>query len=721
MIQKLAKNNEETYQKTLSELKSVLVRYNPLQVLSYFTYRGLGIIVHPTEGVTKLDSDHEIFPFHIEILQALLLQINPEKMSQKPYPPEKLKQVWDQIKTLVNTQVYRHFNPAILQLTEEEKAVAFVQFRMSCSTMTVRNWGHHLQVKRLARELYCHFDEKLLGECKFSVSDIFNVFETLYFEICSKQSNHINALKNLFESSGNDACKLILNYFDFIGSNKEEAEQFINKYNVQQSSLNQVIPFIYSHYELRLPEVYAFQAANLAKSLNISEDRVKAVLDKYAHSIGELSEYKTEDLYMSNPVWDKPVIKLPAGEYFCALPVSFFSFVIPCIEAVLSPFKLEVSERRAKFLESKVVEIVKERFPSSQIKTNFKWFKDGKKYETDLVAFFDSIALIIECKSGKITSPALKGEPNRLRKHIQKLLIDPNEQSSRLKEHLEFLSSNADVSDPIRDKIGYDLGKVHRVIRVSVSLEDFRQIQSNLMQLKNTDWLPPNFAPCPSMNLASFETVFDILEDPAQIIDYFMKRELIEESISYNADEIDLLGLYLTTLLIIDKVKPGYYYDFTGMSAPLNIYYNSLNEGITLEKPQPKISPLFSSIFSQLADDDQAGLNKIRIVLNMFSPDEQINIMKKLDELKKQVNNNWNSREQNNTLISIPSNSSTYGLAYVMFKNDNTLDVRELMENESTIALKTSKAKTMVVIGKNIDHDSTAYNFIGLCGAQINS
>lgn len=57
-------------------------------------------------------------------------------------------------------------------------------------------------------------------------------------------------------------------------------------------------------------------------------------------------------------------------------------------------------------------------------------------YETDLIVFIDSFALIIECKSGKVTPPALRGAPDRLRRRIQKLLIDPNIQSLRLKNAL---------------------------------------------------------------------------------------------------------------------------------------------------------------------------------------------------------------------------------------------------------------------------------------------
>ena len=63
-------------------------------------------------------------------------------------------------------------------------------------------------------------------------------------------------------------------------------------------------------------------------------------------------------------------------------------------------------------------------------------------YETDLIAFIDSFALVVECKSGKVTPPALRGAAGRMRKHIQELLIDPNLQSLRLKTRLEFLAFN---------------------------------------------------------------------------------------------------------------------------------------------------------------------------------------------------------------------------------------------------------------------------------------
>ena len=71
------------------------------------------------------------------------------------------------------------------------------------------------------------------------------------------------------------------------------------------------------------------------------------------------------------------------------------------------------------------------------------------------------------------------------------------------------------------------------------------------------------------------------------------------------------------------------------MSAPLDAYYDSLNAGVTLDKPRPAISPLFAAIFSQLVQRGAARWTEIGVALNMFSPDDQIKITKLLATLER--------------------------------------------------------------------------------------
>ena len=716
-IKGIAKKSDEDYQEALSGLRAILRRSHPLHVLSYMSCYGLSTGVDETAGVTKLDSDCEISPFHVEILQALSLQIEPRELADEPIGPDVQMQVWNQVKTLCDAHNFRRLDPTVADLPDDEKAIGLAQEMIRGATQAVRNWGYLSQVKRITSELYRPFDTQLLDARGFTCLDVFNVFEAMVTEVESRQTAYVKSLAGVFESSGTDRRRLVENYHALIGLGKEEAERFVEHFNVEEAPLDGVRTMVIAHYGQRLPGVYTFPATEFAESLGLDEDRVSAILDQYALGWGALSGYETEHLHLSNPVWKKPLVKLSDGEYFCALPGGFFSFVIPCMEAVLSPFATAVSNRRAEYLESKVAEIVERRFPSSNTKRNFKWVEDGTTYETDLVAFIDSFALVIECKSGKVTPPALRGAPDRMRKHIKDLLIDPNLQSSRLKTRIEFLSSKPTAADPIRQEIGYDLTKVYQVVRASVCLEDLWTMQSNLKQLEDTGWLPTDFVPCPTMNLADFETVFDVLEHPVQILHYLMKREAIETSVGYLGDELDLLGLYLTTLLDIGDVEPDIKLPLTGMSVPLHNYYISLDAGVTLPKPRPAISPLFASIFSQLEQRNPTRWTEIGVALNMFSPDDQNRITKTLAKLEKRVHRNWRTPGHKNMLIRIPSKASSYALAYVMVKGGNVGERRHFMEHAAATALESEHVQTVIVVVKNIDGDDAAYDTIALFGS----
>ena len=713
-IRIIAGKSKEKYQEALSELREILQRNCPLQVLSHMSYYGLVVPVDEITGITKLDSENKISLFHIEFLQALSLQVAPAELSYEPVRPDVLQQVWDKVRVLGDAQLFRQLCPKGLDLTEEEKAIELAQNLMRGVTQVVRNWGYHSQIKRIARELYHPLDSQLLEVRGFSSTDVIDVFDAILIDTLTKHNTHYNTIRKLRISSGEDKSLLVENYHELIGLEHEDAERFLELPGLEETSLDTVCCVLMAHYDIRLPLVYTFLASNVAESLGIENDKVSAILDEYAFEWGGLIEYETERFHLSNPVWEKPLVKLGDGKYFCPLPVSFFSFVIPCMEAILSPFAPVLSKRRAEYLENKVAQIVKSRFPGSNIKRNFKWAADGATYETDLIAFIDSFVLVIECKSGKISSPALRGAPDRLRKHIHELLIEPNQQSLRLKKHLEFLGSHPNVVDPLRDKLGYDLGKVRMIVRVSVCLEDFGTIQSRLKQLENTGWLPADFIPCPTMSLANFETIFDILEHPVQILHYLMRREVIEASFGYFADELDLLGLYLTTLLNIGDTNPNIVFSMPDISAPLDSYYNSLDAGVTLEKPRPEISSLFSSVFSQLEQRGIERWTEIGIALNMFSPDDQNRIATKLEKLEKQVHQNWQRQRHKNILIYIPSKTSRYALGYVMFKNGNANKKWDFMELASTTALKNNHIQRVVVIGKNIDQNKMAYDIIAL-------
>jgi len=717
VIREIAEEYGKQYEEALSDLKRILHQHSPLHVLSLMSYYNLKVLVDKGTGITKREIDPDIFQFHIEFLQGMCLQIKADDLSYEPVSPAILEQIHIHVKKLYKAHNRRQVDPANVDLPTEEKYIMLAQQLICGFTQNIRNWGYFSQVKRIIRELYSPFDKQLLEISGFSVSDVINVFDTILSKIESRSTTRLRDLANLFRKSGKSRQLLVKNYHLLIGLNKKEANQFIKRFNIKKISWEELAALTISHYDLQLPSLCTFSSSDIAQSLNLAEDKVAAILDKYAFEWGALSKDNIENFYLSNPVWAKPVIKLGDARYFCVLPVNFFSFVIPCIESLLSPCKAAVSKRLAEYLESKVAEIVMTRFPNSKMKRNFKWVDNGRKYETDLIVFVDSFALVIECKSGRITPPALQGAPDRLRKSMTKLLIDPNLQSQRLKKRLEFLISNPDEMDSSFAKIGYDLSKLHKIIRISICFQDFGPIQSCLPQLKNTGWLPADFEPCPTMSLADFDTVLDILEHPVQILHYMIKREMIEASIGYLASETGLLGLYLDTLLDIGNLECSdpVSLNLTHMSSSIDNYYDSIDAGIVVNKPRPKISSLFASILSQLEQRKVDRWMQLGVVLNMFSPDAQVEIMQGLAKIKKNVNQNWKIKDHDNMLIYAQPKVHTYALAYVMLKNENAQEKKNSIENAVGKAIEIFHAKTIVIIVKNIDRDDMPYHTIILC------
>ncbi|TGL37046.1 hypothetical protein EHQ52_02825 [Leptospira koniambonensis] len=406
-------------------------------------------------------------------------------------------------------------------------------------------------------------------------------------------------------------------------------------------------------------------------------------------------------------------------EYFCIIAQLFFGSSFFIIDSMLSEIdKDSLHERRSKYLEQKIEAIVKRRFPETLTVPKTKWKDGDKEYETDLITFIDSYAIIIEAKSAKVSKEGLRGAPERVKRHIKDLIVEPSIQSKRFEDRLRLLIANPGIEDPLKQKLPVDLSTIRKIIRISVSLEDFATVQSNLNRFKHTKWFPQSFVPCPTLNLADFETVFDFLEHPVQILHYFERRAELERDVKTEiiGDELDYLGFYLSTLL-----SQGYVYEngrdllvITSMSSPIDHYYHSRDLGKEVPKPRPKIKKLFKEIFLKLEERSIPGWTEIGVALNMFTPDDQEKIENFLSKLKMQAKNKWSSPDLKNILLYAPPVGNEYGLAYVLF-SDSTLHRKyEFIENAASQVFQTKHVKKSLVIAKNVDDEEIPYHYIAM-------
>lgn len=715
VIRNLSERAKRDYLSSLLELDILIEENNPLALLALLVTYGLTIGIGD-DGVNTTDTSGSalgIHQAHVEIFQALILRADINVNDHQRIDPKNVEESADKLKMLLESHSYLGFENVLDFKPEKEKQIQMLQHALRTNTKGVRNWGYFSQVKDISKELYGFFNESLAEKFGFTVDQLFTVFEFLTNQLDELSNSRFQKFRVL--NSCKDKKKLVLKYFELFEEDLAEAHLFIESEIFNRASREKLFAFFLNSSDQYVYEDYVFSPIEISKELSIDPNAVRRILEEFSMMLGELKEFPIDHLFLSNPTWLKPVIKIDVDKYFCILPQIFFSFVIPSIEKlILEVDKEKLNKRRSSYLENKVEEVINRRFPKANTLSGMTWIEGDSQYETDLITFIDSYILIVEAKSVKVSEPALRGAPSRIKRHVKEILIEPNVQSQRLKSKLELLMNNPSLDDPLREKLPVDLGSIHRVIRLSISLEDFGMIQSNVYQLEKTGWLPDDFDCCPTMNLADFETLFDFLDHPVQIIHYLERRHELESELNYMGDELDLMGLYIGTLFNVGDLDYKDNMIITGMSDELDRYYNSKDAGIFLSKPSPKLDPLFRGIVEQLEGRGAPRWTEIGVILNRFSPDDQRLFSKMVKKLKRNVRKNWNIFGHENTAVLIPPKSSEYALSYVMYCNKNS-DLRDTFISQANEhSFEKKHVNRCLVIAKNIDRDDLHYHFIGL-------
>lgn len=713
LISTMSENSEKELISAFEFFDKTLKKHDPLTLMSILSSYGLTVSAGH-DGVDTKRPPNELYQAHVELIQALTLQISQNEFEQLPITPDIVQDAWEKLIVIGQAFKLKRLNADLLDISKENIAVNKIQELFRSYTQMVRNWGFHSQIINISKEIYSPFEQLTMQKIGFSASNAIDVFEAMITLTEKRISYRMQVLAEI--RSIKKPYEMLIKYYEVTEQDKNDADKFAKSEHFKKMSSNQLFLMLLSHFDLRLPEYYAFDSNELSDKLNLPQSVVDNVLNYFSYSLGDLKEHNKNFFFLDNPVWQKPIIK-QNGTYYCVLPQLFFSFILNILDDLIEKINKEgLYKHRANYLENKIEEIVKRRFPESQVVSGIKWNLNGTQYETDLIAFIDSYAIIIEAKSQKISKPALRGAPERIKKHFGEILVEPSIQSYRLEQKLNELRTQVSSEDPLIAELPIDITKIQKVLRVSVSLECFSALQANLKFFDDAGWLPADFVICPSMNLADFETLFDFLEHPVQIIHYLTQRTKLGDYPNIMGDELDFMGLYISTLLNIEDiiVDDDTSIAIFGMSEPLDKYYASKDQGIIIEKPQPQISSLFKKILSKLEERSSPRWTEIGCVLSHFSPKDQLKLEEAIRQQTKVVNKTWQIKGHQNLIIYSPPNSSEYALVVVLFKNENIDKRYEFIDHACALGLEPQHVKHCLVIAFNIDQDDLPYHYIGI-------
>ena len=698
-IMEAARKGIDEFPKLLGRIADLLQSTYPANLLSTFAFYGCQGSIDDQghqESMTK-----GILQHHVELLQALALMVPIEKWGGAPGMGQQMQALFDTVPEISDTFLKMRIVKQADETDPQKKAVLSLQEKIRLHTQAVRNWGYYLDVIKICHELYAPLDGKFNQAMGFSATDFIDVAEALVSEFERRSRLHFEAMRKFLR--GKTIPQLVKLYFEHMPDMEGSPDEVI-KIIPPGTSLQGVKGFMMSHADLRHVDLMTFTPNEMATLTRKPEGIVKKVLDAIVLEPGVLVDANAEHLFLSNPIWTRPAIKLLDG-YLIPLPQAIFSHINNIMRGLAESAKLDnaLSDRRAAYLEYKTEKILKAALPTARIEKNKKWSVDGVQYETDILCVLDRTLIIVEAKSHRVSPQALRGAPDRLKKHLADLVVDPSVQSERLQSLVLNARAGNTMSKAIITPLEIDADQIDNIIRLSVTLDDFSIMSSSENEFKEVGWIPEGHELAPTILIADLICIAEILDNELQFLHYFAERFHFQKAFELLGDELDFLGLYLANGFNLGQAQEQLKcVTLSGLSSVIDRYYQGREVGLELPRPKSNLNRTLRDIVDRLTLRKPPGWTTIGIhLLNSVHGEEQKKVTAGLERLRKSVLHKRTRPGDDCIMQIIPPLDRKATIAFFVYSPDGGLDVRKSMEQIAADMLERDEAKVCVVFGKS--------------------
>ncbi|MFZ0034330.1 MAG: hypothetical protein WAK60_05020, partial [Sedimentisphaerales bacterium] len=651
---------------------------------------------------------------HIELAQALALAILPGHVaSDQIATPDFVQEIWEALIAVERSFHFKRLSEVSSSSDRQQKATLYLQEHVRLNTQLVRNWGCFKYFREMLVKLYEPLDVLYKNEAGINATDLVKVFDYLVRRGDRIINKHWSCFRPVATAKSlKDAVKI---YCETHPHPNESPSQILEKLTTLKVSLEEAKSILMGHADLSLPEKLFFTTQELVDNLGIDPSQIRSGLSKLSLVPGDLSGINPEYLFLDNPVWRKPVIKLAYDRYFCLLPQMFFNNAFDIFNelGISDKARVLISNRRAEFLEKEIATLMQSSFPEYPSFPNLKWADDA---ETDYLIKIDSVLIIVEAKSGSVSRPALRGKPERIRRDVKELIVEPAIQSQRLVNEIFSLKSRLNDDPKLTTIFPFDVRDIQKIIRLSVTIEDFASVQSNLAALRDAGLIDIDIKLAPTITLADLQIVLDILEPISVKVHYLARRNELEAlKASLFAGEMDLLGLYLENGLNIDaSLKEFSKMQLINMSKAIDEYYIALDYGVNPKKPFRKCTRWWIDILKSI----QARVNdrwlETSLILLDVPVDEQVRIERNFKKLKKNVKKNWRDPNHMNSVVGILPRHGAHALVFFAFRQRHNDSRLKLIENLAVSVIAENNVSSCLVLAVNIDRPRYPYNLISV-------
>jgi len=563
IIPKLKKTLPQNIEIKAKEIKCKVKEFDTFDILSLISYRNLFV-----DPETVKEYSHKGNPFCIEYLALLCLKSSYNKGTE--YFPDfgKATEIQEKLEEIFNDLIFFYIiediDPNIL---DNEHILSKLRLRTKTHEQFVRNPAYPHHFAKVLTDLFSHptLEAWMNSNINIKINDAIELCTeiTKYMEdkIYDKQKESFKQQRKImkeidqFRKGKWQGGKCDIKFLsETVKLSKKEAAQRIK-------SLGTL--WIY----FALGNTFSFSPKELSDYSNKSVEIVESFLKTFSVDFNSVST----DLYIPDPTHIlklKPIIH-HNGRYLCPVPYLLIWSIKPLFEAFLKPNsnlsmnkdnKLwqKYQKIRSEYLESESLNLFKVMLKDAEIHKGLEYIiKEGgkeKRRELDGLIVFDSALLLIECKAGTMTPPALRGAPKRMESDLKKLLVDAHSQALQAKKYINQ-EKKPIFYDSKGNKIFIDKVKIEKVFLITISLDSLTIYTTNLQEISKLNMFDKGDLPW-AVSLLDLIVLAELIEFSSQLIHYLLRRlGIYDIEIVETYDEIDWFGHYLKEGLYFENYK----------------------------------------------------------------------------------------------------------------------------------------------------------------------
>lgn len=602
------------FDRTRLRLVSFFAARDPFVILARTAFQYITGASKPRDGSQEVRQLEQV---EVEIAQALLL-MGDTKRKAVPTSPGNFVRYW--------TMMSRHIHSFIRKQPEVDGSsdvTALVRKKARLHTLYYRNLFRRADCEATMRSLLQRIDQPSEITLGYRLSNLFEamvrVVELIEARTHEFAGNIVKLMKSKKQSEVLEAIKFFRACYPL-------ADRVWHDSDERFQDLKDLRNAGFQMSEVAWPWVFTLDLTTLEANF---EPSMAAALDSLALPLGSLTDFDPQHIYLNNPIWKKPYIRLDEMGLFVPLSHLVFSFPFAIIEGLItghSELESAYEDARAEHLEAEVAAILAEAMPTAEVHRNVIWTdpETGKRYENDVVTLLGNFVFVFEAKSGRIRDSARRGGDLSLLSNFRDLFVEPGLQGWRLQDYLNRYREKAVLRSKADNSIiDLRLDRPKVVYRYSVCFEHFTTMTSARFYLKELGLIGDGTAWAPVFTLGELQMIARYLDTELSFQHYLTRRQSVDELIDFDGDEQDILSIYLTNGLWIDPTtiqgRKVTFLEADSLVRQQKDPRKNRREPVVLGV---QLSRLWTSIVRELyaSEDQRHRFDIINVVLNQLPP-----------------------------------------------------------------------------------------------------